>query len=126
MTRINSISACVLLSKGRNAVMIITPKTAASAKKFVAGFVFEIVAGDIPKRPWGGNRIFRTRMFEGDRMIVIICRGRASAFAHSGIERFVAACVIDCGRCWFHDFIALLLPVRCVVHPPWIQKFFST
>jgi len=70
--------------------------------KIVSRFIFEIIAGDIPKRSRASARITRARLLECDRMVIVICDRRSPAFALATVE-WLAASRTDDWECWFHN-----------------------
>src|SRR5881409_1793202 len=71
--------------------------------KILAGFIFIIIACDIPKRSCTSGHITCARPLEGDRMVIVICDRQASASALATVERLAAARTNECWEGWFHN-----------------------
>jgi hypothetical protein len=97
-------------------------KKCSFAEKIVACLVFEIVAGNVPKRARRGPATICAETLKCDRMVVVIGNRRHVMPVHCGIKGVAAAGVTGCYYCWFHGFRCLLFPVRCASHPNWIQN----
>ena len=58
--------------------------------EIVPGLIFQVIAGDLPKRLRRVARITSAGSSEGDGMVVIVCDRRPTGFASCAIERMAA------------------------------------